>query len=290
MKSLLPFFARAIPLIVGPALTLVPTGDFAQLGYARRYAFFLLLFIFVGAVKGQLLRMYGDAGQPTATRTQARVGSYRKRPLINRGRDIVDVIVLVALAFLMLASMLAYRESTSPEAFSIALATVLVGAIESRLGGLPSWHRCRALMAFVAGSAIANLSIFVSTNAWLWQMVIIGLAFGAGGAALSLAQAIESGATAEAQSRKVLARLLIISIASGPILLGVLVQLRQLSTPYLLTFLIIPALSPVLTALRAYEEKSTIPPRLTAAVAATILLFVVIVFGVSVLYAGAGSW
>jgi len=284
MSNPLPTIARAIPLLAGPALMLIPSGVEAQLTYARRFVFFILLLSFVGAVKVLLVRLSVGSGDQKGSAGTERIGSYLKRPLLYRGRELIDIIALIAAVFFMLGSMQAYRSASPEAAFPILVIAILAGAIESRLTALRSYPFVTALVAVVSGGAVSALSIFLSLEQWLWQIGCLALTFGILGGAASLATSIQGSTGTEQQSRRLLSRGLIIALVLPPITLGALVQLKELSIPYLLTFLVIPALSPVFRELKNFEETGAVPSRLRISVAAASLLFVVIVCGVSVLY------
>lgn len=263
---------------------LIPSGMEEQLDYVRRYVFFVLLFAFVGSVKCLLVRLFGGDGKAGTTGAPERVGRYIKRPLVHRGREIVEIVALVGSTLIMLASLQAYRAASPPEIFPLIVLAILAGAVESRLAALGTRPGTTALVAIVSGSALSFLSIFASTELWVWQTLIVCLAFGALSGAASLASALERSPIGEPRHRKMLSRGLIITLTLGPIMLGILVQFRELGLAYLLTFLIIPLFSASLRGLKDYEESGTTPPRLTISVAAASLLFVVIVCGVSVVY------
>jgi hypothetical protein len=170
-----------------------------------------------------------------------------------------------------------------PEAFTLGLAAIFFGSVELRLAAL-RWPISAALARLIAATAVSYLSLFLSSGAWLWQTFGFALACGCLGAALSLAGSIETLAEAPVRKRKILSRLTILTTVSCPALCGILVQLGEVGSGYLLVFALIPALASTFNHLNSYEKDGAIPPRLLNSMAAGNLLFIVIIAGVGIVY------
>jgi hypothetical protein len=283
MKNPLPAIARTLPIVIGPAFFLLPPDTNAALDYARRLLYFALLFGAVGAVKFLLIRMYGQDLPLTTVQSVEHPTAYPKRPLVHRRREIVEVLALIGAILAMIGLLQAVKATMPTEFFTLALGAIFFGAVEPRLASL-RWPVSAAGASFIAASTVSALSLFLSTGQWLWQTTGVSLTCGFLMAALSLATSIEGLPTPPPRDRKIISRIATIGIALSPITLGVLVQLKALGPAYLLTFIILPLLSPALNQLKCYEKNGDIPRKISISVAAANLLVLVIVCGVSIFY------
>lgn len=251
--------------------------------YLKQLLLFLLLFASLGAVHRLVGAFFGTTQREAASGKEVRVGKYLRRPYIYRWRELLQIIALTAAVLATILWIALFRLANPPEVFYLILAAVVLASSAVRLKSVG-----KPILGIVSGmlgsTAAAYLSIQLSTGSWLWQPAVIALAFGATVAAPQAAELILAESGALPQRRRVLARLCPAFVVLGPVLFGVLVTLGQVGNLYLFSFAVLPLMAKHLGELKAYEESGVVPARLPELVSTAAILFIAIVFGVSIQY------